>query len=119
MEVRTASSSHLHSHSAMGLRHQSSWGLKGLATASAVSVQVQHLLFCHPAAPAGAHLAALMHPRGGTAGYHMHPVVGDCCIHLAAVPPAAHPLQVTRYGLHNNLQLAQGCKPVIMLLTSE
>lgn len=35
-------------------------------------------------------------PKEETAGYGVHPAVGDCCIHLAAVPPTGRHLDHIR-----------------------
>ena len=44
-----------------------------------------------------ANTSSLARPQGGTAGYHLHPCIGDCCIHLAAVPAVLHALPPLRY----------------------
>ena len=45
--------------------------------------------------PTGGNVACLQSPRKGTDEFWMHPAVGDCVIHLAAVPLAGQSL-VTR-----------------------
>lgn len=106
LEVRSAAAMHMRSHAGRALSLQAQHRPASPAHPSTPGRRtLGHLLLEANYQPGqGAHVARLVHPHGGSAaGLHVHPATGDCCIHLAAVPRAGDPIEVTRCHLCNAL----------------
>ena len=90
LEVSSNAGTHLKANASQSSKANTENGRHGKASRSGLSklssLSQRHL---------GGNLAYLQSPSRGTDEFWMHPAVGDCVIHLGAVPLAGHDL-VTR-----------------------